>query len=160
MTLTSRGVDVLDFNPVQERVQCWLHPNMFRFQTCMTFQIHEPNNTLFCHDYLIIWGWPQRLKPFGQGNYFHEWHIFHHKEESHAFNQAALMMGYNFGDITKYSVVVMSCEKKWSQHHCILYPWLSCPVWMTSTYFKPMGTGSRFCVAFPSPCIPGFSGCD
>lgn len=106
--------------------------------------------TLFCSDYLLIWGWPQRLKPFGQGNYFHKCCILQKKKrESHSFNQAVLMMGYSFVDWTKSSVVAMSCEyfdygKKLS-HHSILYPWLLCPVWIISTYFKLMGTGITFC---------------
>lgn len=92
------------------------HPNMIGFQTCMTFSNSRAEQqcgpciyVLFCTDYLIIWGWPPRFKPVGRGNYFQECHIFH-KDESCTFNQAVLMMGYSFGDWTKSSDVVMSCE--------------------------------------------------
>lgn len=148
------------FNSAQKKSAVFIKPKHDQIQN-----MHDVSNsraehqcglcfyTLFCSDYLIIWGWPQLLKPLGQGNYFHECHIFY---ESRTFNQAVLMMDYNFGDWTKSSVVVMSCEdfdygKKWSQHHCILYPWLSCPVWMTSTYFKLMGIGITFFYGFCKP---------
>lgn len=79
--------------------------------------------------------------PPGQTNYLHKCHIFH-KDESHTFNQALLMMADNLTDCTKFSVVVMSCEdfdyskkkKKKSGHNIIVYftPAIICAARMAS----------------------------
>lgn len=68
--------------------------------------------------------------------------IFFHKDESHTFNQALLMMADNLTDCTKFSVVVMSCEdfdyskkkKKKSGHNIIVYftPAIICAARMAS----------------------------
>lgn len=143
-------------------MQCSSHPNINDFWNSWAEQHCRLYFTL-CFS-LITWSSEDDPSAFGQGSYFKKKEDIFHKDESHTFNQAVLMICYNFGDWTKSPVVLMSCEdfdysKKWSQHHCILYPWISFPVWMTYTYFKLMGTGIRY-GGFLSPCVPGFLGFD